>query len=184
VIDLDRLIGLALGDLDASDATVGDEHVLACGPCASVLERLLAIGGAVRTLVRAGQIAFPASAAMVERLAAAGLISRRYQLAPDQALPCSVGPADIYTATTLEGPAELRGVQQIDIVRTTPAGSTRMRDVPFERRSGLVTFLSRSDVLRMLPSVRIQLDLVAVDPSGERKLAAYFLDHTALASPL
>jgi hypothetical protein len=183
VIDLDRLISLALGELDESEATVVDEHVLACGPCAAVLARLLAIGGALRTLVRAGQIAFPASAAMVERLAVAGLISRRYQLAPDQTLPCSVGSADIYTATTLEGPAELRGVQQLDIVRTTPAGSIRIRDVPFDRRSGMVTFLSRSDVLRKLPSVHIQLELVAVDAAGERKLAAYYLDHTALASP-
>jgi len=183
VIELDQLIGHALGELDEPAAAVVDEHVLACGRCAAVLERLLAIGDGVRALVQAGQVACPASAALVEELAAAGLISRRYRLAPDQPVACTVSADDIYAATTLEGPAEVRGVQQLDVVLTTPAGATRMRDAPFDPRSGLVMFLTRSDVLRKLPSCRIRVELVAVDASGERELAAYFLDHTAPASP-
>lgn len=179
MIDADRLIQLALGELDEIEAARVDEHVLACGPCAAVLERLLGIGDGVRKLIRDGRVAFPASAALVDALAAAGLISRRYRLGPNQIVPCTVGATDIFTVTTLEAPSEVRGAQQIDIVRTTPAGSLRMRDVPFDRERGLVTYLSRCDLLRPLPSVRIQLELLAVDASGDRKLADYFLDHTA-----
>jgi hypothetical protein len=181
VIDLDQLVRLALDELDEADAARVDEHVLACGTCASALERLLGIGPALRQLVQAGKVAFPVSAGLVEQLGAAGLISRTYHLVPDQLLPCSVGPADVYAATTLEASA-LAGVEQIDVVRTTAAGSYRLHDVPFDRQRGRVTFVSRSDVLRKLPTCRIRFELYAVDASGERRLATYFLDHTSSAA--
>ena len=179
MIELERLVQLALDDLDEAAATSVEEHVLGCGACAATLERLLHIGSAVRDVVRAGRMAFPCSTALLDEMRAAGLITRAYRLAPNQVVPCTVAAEDIYTATTLE--ADLRDVAQVDIVRTTPAGSTRMRDVPFDSELGLASYLSRADLLRTIPSTRIKLELLSVTGSGEHKLAEYFLEHTASA---
>ena len=176
MIALERLVMLSLDELGVAEAADVEEHVLACGICASRLERLLRIGAAVRELVRAGQFAFPVSAALLEELQRAGLVSRSYVLAPDQLVPCAVGAEDIYAATTLE--ADLRGVERIDLVRTAAGGSLRMNDLPFDAERGLVRFVSRSDVLRTLPSGRFKLELFAVDASGARKVSEYFLEHT------
>jgi hypothetical protein len=177
VIDLQRLTMLALGELTDAEAADVEEHVLACGACASTLERLLRIGPAIRDVVHEGKIAFPVTAALGEELGKAGLVSRSYHLAPNAVTPCAVGATDIYALTTLE--ADLRGVEHVDVVKTTPAGSLRMCDVPFDAERGLVRLVSRSDLLRMLPTARVRLELFAVDASGEKKLSEYFLDHTA-----
>jgi hypothetical protein len=179
MMDLDRLVRLASGELDETAATAVEAHVLACTACATTLERLLRLGAAVRAVIRAGQVAFPCSAALADELRAAGLITRDYRLAPDQVVPCTVGAKDIYTVTTLE--ADLRDAAHVDIVRTTAAGSARMRDVPFDAERGLAIYVSRADQLRTMPSTRIKLELLAVDPAGERKLGEYFLEHTAFA---
>jgi hypothetical protein len=143
----------------------------------------------VRNVVRGGKAAFPVSAALVEALKAAGLISRTYHLVPERAVPCAVGIEDIYALTTLE--ADLRGVVQLDLVQTTNLGSRRVKDVPFDAERGVVMYVTRSDVLRKMPSTRVTLELFAVgasregsgEGSGERKLAQYFLDHKGIAGP-
>jgi hypothetical protein len=177
VIDLERLVMLALGELGDQEAAEVEEHVLGCGTCASTLERLLRIGAAAREIVRSGKVALPVTASLVEQLTSAGLVSRSYHLAPGRIVPCTAGAVDIYALTTLE--ADLNGIERIDIVRTAPGSSVRMRDVPFDRASGLVRFVSRSDFLRTLPTTRLRLEVLAVDEAGERKLGEYFLDHTA-----
>jgi hypothetical protein len=178
VIEHERLQLLALGDA-TEDAAAVEEHVLSCAACAAALERLLAIGDGVRDAVSAGEVAFPVTPALAESLAAAGLVSKSYRLPPGGALPCSVGAADFYSLTTLE--ADLDGVARVDVVRTLPGGAVRMPDVPFDAARGTVAYVSRSDQLRALPSGRIRIELFAIDPSGERKIAEYFLDHTAFS---
>jgi hypothetical protein len=176
VIELERLVKLALDELGETEAADVEEHVLACGSCAATLERLLRLGDAVREVVRAGKLAFPATGGLVTELERAGLVSRSYLLAPDRIVPCAVSAEDIYAVTTFE--ADLRGVERVDIVRTVLGRSIRMNDVPFDAESGLVRIVSRSDVLRTLPTTRIKLELFAVEGSGERRLSEYFLDHT------
>ncbi len=177
MIDFEQLVRRALDELDEAEATKIDEHVLRCGTCASTLESLVHVRSGVRDLVSAGKIAFPAGTALIDQLTAAGLISRTYRLAPGEVLPCAVGAADVYALTTLL--ANLEGVMRVDVVQSTLAGSTRMMDVPFDADRGLVRFVSRSDVLRSLPSTRLRLEVFAVDGSDERKIAEYFLEHTA-----
>ena len=181
MIELERLVRLALDELDDVEAAEVEEHVLACSSCAATLERLLGIGGAVREIVRAGQLAFPVSGALLTELERAGLVSRYYRLAADCIVPCSVGARDIYAVTTLE--ADLRGVERVDLVRTILGDSVRMNDLPFDAEHGLVRFVSRSDLLRKLPTARVELALSAVDGSGERRLSEYFLDHTGIRDP-
>ena len=103
----------------------------------------------------------------------------RVALAPQRRLPCTVEAADIYTLTTLE--ADLSGDERVDVTLTTPMGTRRMVDVPFDRDRGLVRYVSGADFLRSLPSMPIRLELVAPSADGERTLGEYFLDHTAFA---
>jgi hypothetical protein len=177
VIELERLVMHALDELGEAEAAVIDEHVLGCGTCASTLERLLMIGGAVRGLVPAGKVSFPVSGALLQELDKAGLISRWYQIAPGRTVACSAEANDIFAATTLE--TDLGGVAQVDIVMSMHGHVQRMVDVPFDAEQGLVRYLARSDLLRTFPSARIRLELVAVAPSGERRLSEHFLEHTA-----
>ena len=165
MIALEKLVMLALDELGEVEAAEVEEHVLGCGECAALLEHLLNIGGAVGEVVAEGKVGFSASGdAIVEKLKAAGLISRTYHLAPDHLLPCAVGAKDVYAMTTLE--ADLRGVAHLDLVQTTSLGSMRMQDVPFDAKRGLVRFVVRSDQLRMLPSTRVRLELFATDMNG------------------
>ena len=179
MIELEQLVKLALEELGETEAADVEEHVLACGSCAATLERLLRLGDAVREVVRAGKLAFPVTRSLLIELERAGLVSRWYRLAADRIVPCAVSGEDIYALTTLE--ADLRGVEQLDVVRTVLGGSARMTDVPFDAEQGVVRFVSRSDVLRTLPTTRIKLELFAVEGPAERKLSEYFLDHTGAA---
>jgi hypothetical protein len=179
VIDVDRLIAAALGELDDDAAAVVDEHLLGCSPCAATLDRLIDLGDAVRALVGAGEIAFTGAGSLVDRLERAGLVSRTYRIAPGHRVPCAVGAADIYAVTHLE--ADLTGVRRVDLLRTMAQDTQRTEDVPFDPGRGRVSLLTPSALLRTLPSMRIDFALVAVDDSGERVIGQYGLDHTGFA---
>lgn len=178
MIALESLLALALDELEGDELDRVELHVLSCSACALTLERLLRLGPAVHELVAAGQVHTFVSAPLLARLDELGLISRRYRLAPDQVVACSVGAGDVYSLTELE--ADLAGVERVDlIVSSEVTGERRDRDVPFHPASGVVSILDRSDVLRELPSTRIVLKLVAVDRDAERRLGEYVLAHEA-----
>jgi hypothetical protein len=177
VIELERLISLALGEVDDAQAAELDEHILACTACATTLSQLLALGPAVHAVVHGGHLPFAAPASLVERLDRAGLVSRTYRLRPGQAVPCSVGATDVYAATHLE--ADLSEVERVDLVRVTPIGDVRVEDVPFDRERGVVSLISPSETIRTYPTMQIRLRLVAVDVRAERVLGEYTLDHSA-----
>jgi hypothetical protein len=177
VIELDRLIALALGELDPGEESEVEEHVLACDECAATLARLLEVGDAVRDLVGAGGIALVGSGQVVDRLERAGLVSRTYRIAPGQTVPCSVGATDIYAVAHLE--VDLAGVRRVDLVSATPRGTERVEDIPFDPARGFISILTPSAFIRTMPSMHITCTLVAVDADGERVLGEYRLDHTA-----
>lgn len=62
-----------------------------------------------------------------------------------------------------------------------PLGSHRFDDIPFDAERSLVRLVTRADVIRTLPSMRLDFQLVAVDAMGERVLGNYYLDHTGFA---
>ncbi len=179
MIDLERLLMLARDELTEDDAAAVEEHVLECGVCASTLEVLLRLAPSMRDVVRSGGASFPVTPALTEELRAQGLISRTYVLAPERVVPCTVTAADVYTLTTLE--ADLTGVERVDLVLTLPMGPVRMDDVPFDRASGAVSYVTEGSRLRTLPSGRITIDLVSKEGSAERNIGRYLLEHTAFA---
>jgi hypothetical protein len=169
VIAIERLIACALGE---GDADAVEEHVLSCSRCAAIFEALVRLGPAVAELVRGGHAQVPGTRALVERLDAAGLITRRYALAPGTPVPCSVGANDIYTLTVYQ--ADFTGVSRVDLVRV----GERIPDIPFDAATGRVYILSPCERLRALPSMRLQLQLLAIEGDRERVLGDYILDHT------
>ena len=177
MIAVERLIASALDELSADAQAEVEEHVLSCGHCAALYAWFLRLGPAVDELVRSGTVGMPVTRSLAQRLDADGLITRRYVLEPGKPVPCTVGPEDVYSLTTYH--VDLAGVSRVDLIR---AGQ-RIPDVPFDVEAGRVYMLSGADALRSLPSMRLQLQLVSVDESGDRTLGDYVLDHTAPAPP-
>jgi hypothetical protein len=172
MIPVDRLVASAFGELSGDADLAVEEHVLSCSRCAARYESLLRLGPAIADLVRQGGVTMPASPALVERLEAERLITRRYTLESGKPVPCSVGPDDIYALSTYS--VDPLGVSRIDLIR----GGERVPDVPFDA-AGRVYLVTSADALRKLPTMRLQLRLLAVDDAGERILGDYVLEHTA-----
>jgi len=177
VIALEQLIASALGEVDGDEADRIDEHVLSCGVCAEVYAILVRLGPALAALVRSGETMMPVTRSLVDRLAEAGLITRRYALAPGSVTPCAVGASDVYTLTTYE--VDLTGVGRLDLERQ----GQRHADLPFDADAGRLYMLSRADQLRALPSLTIHLRLIDVKSDGtERVLGMFTLEHTGFAA--
>ena len=175
MIEQSALVGFVLGDLDPSEEARVLEHVVACTRCASVVARLTGLGSAVAALVRQGGTQLAVTPAMLGELDRAGLLTRSYRLKPGETVACTVDARDVYVVTTLE--ADLTGVTRVDVV----AGPDRYPDVVFDPQAGSVSFVEPADVLRLLPSARLPLELISVEPKGDRTLGEYTLDHTAFS---
>lgn len=172
------LAGSALGELDDAEEARVEEHVVSCDACAARYATFVRLGPAIAALVPAHRPSFVATPAVVARLEAEGLISRRYVIAPGSRVPCTVRPEDIYALTRLD--ADLSGISRLDLRR----GPERYEDVPFDPKAGAVYLLTRSASLLPLPSAPVEITLLAIDRDGsERTLGDYTLDHTAYAAP-
>jgi hypothetical protein len=110
---------------------------------------------------------------LVSELERVGLVTRRYALGPGDVVPCHVEADDRYVLTTLR--ADMAAATRVDLI----AFGMRFEDVPFDRDAGSVLLVDAAEVLARLPSVTIELSLVAVDDAGERPLGQFFLDHHA-----
>lgn len=178
MIAFERLAALALDELEGDELESVELHVLSCSSCAAVLERLVRLGEAKREVLRSGKVHAFVAPSLSARLGELGLISRRYRLAPEQVVACAVGSDDVYVLTELE--ADLTGVSRVDfLICNAGEAERRIRDIPFEPKSGLVQHLVRADYLRRLPSMRVAIELRAVDGESERSLGRYELDHDA-----
>ena len=175
----EKLLALALDELDAAEADEVERHVLVCGACAARLERWLSLGDGVRQLVRAGRVRFSLSREMAEQLEQSGLITRVYRVSPGGSVSCTVDANDIYVAAYLS--ADLAGVTRVDLIKDSAGRSVRTEDLPFDVERGHVTWVVRGDYLRTMPTGPETFRLVAVDANGEREIARYVFNHTAFA---
>jgi hypothetical protein len=176
VIAIELLIGSALGELGEADEAQVEEHVVSCGECAARYASFVRLGPAIAAVTRSGAATFVATARVVERLEAEGLISRRYTLAPGTIVPCTVTPADVYSLVRFE--ADLRGVSRVDL----RSAFRHVTDVPFDPTADCIYTVTSSASLLPLPSTQLRFELHAVEPDGtERRLGEYTLDHAAYA---
>lgn len=175
MMDVELLEASILGALSPALEEEVEEHLLACGACADVYERLLALGAAIRALVTRGEVWVHATAELEARLVDAGLLKRRYTLRPGDTVACTVDATDVYSLATYH--ADVTGVTRVDVFYA----DRRLEDVPFGP-DGTVRMLAPGGALRKLPTSTLPVRLVAVaDDGSERTLGAYALDHTAYA---
>ena len=176
MIAFELLVRLACGDLTGDEESSVEEHVLDCTECARTLEGLVVVGDAVRTALVSGEhrVRLIGTTAMVERLDAAGLLSRRYALAPGSVVPCGVTSKDVYSMAKLE--ADLRDAVRIDL----EINGHRIPDLPFEAESGRVLLVTPATEIRTLPTMKLGFRMFTFDKDGRERLAGeYTLDHTA-----
>lgn len=181
MIPLERLAAHALGDLDGRASDEVDEHVLGCTQCAEKLERLLAIGAAVRSVVNRGGVRVGVTPAMLGDMKREKLVTRTYHVPRNGSVACTVDASDVYVLAELE--AELSGVERVDVIKKRGDHVTRMRDMPFDRARGIVALVLPGDYLRAQPSGLDEVTVLEVDANGERTLGQYAFNHTAYAKP-
>lgn len=179
MIAIERLASLALGELTDTDAADVEEHVLDCDACAARLELLVELGQAVKDLVTCGGVPLPAPPELLARLQHEGLVTRTYRIAPGGAVQCTVAADDVYVALHLSIPAD--PAARIDFIYEAEGLHFRIDDIPFDPERRMVTVAQTAGFLRGLPTGRGTVRLVAVDVDGERALAEYTLNHTAMA---
>jgi hypothetical protein len=155
-----------------------DEHLLGCGDCAGTLERIAAIGGAIRHLAERGAVRTVVSAAFVERLAASGVRVHEYRVPRNGGVRCSIAPDDDVAIARLQAP--LAGVAKLDLLLLDDKGSPgeRLADIPFDADAGEVVVAPQVAKLRALPASTVRMRLVAVDTAGERLVGEYTFHHT------
>jgi hypothetical protein len=167
-----------LAELDpASEATV-DAHLLGCAYCAAELERLLAIGEGLRTLLRDGRLHAVVPDAFVRRLAAAGIRLRQYRLGPGDAVDCTIGADDDLLVARLRAP--LHGVGQLDVLVGDGAGQPahRLVDVPFDPGAGEVLLAPATAAIRARGAFVETVRLVSVEAGRDRVLGEYVFRHS------
>jgi hypothetical protein len=174
VIEPERLIALALGELPEAEADELEVHLLGCAECSAYADWLGALGDGVRRLARDGRMELVATVSVAGRLDADGLPMRRYHLRPGEVVPCAI---DDETYNLVQLDVDLTGAGRIDSELRGPGGvlMSRLEDIPYDPASGTVFVVARGDQIRMLPSLLMTIRLF----SGDRVLGEYHLDHHA-----
>lgn len=175
--DTRRWIEYWLDELDPAACASLEAHLFKCPPCEVALERIVALGTAIRALYKDGHVATIVSPAFVQTLKDAGLSVREYRLAPNTSVYCSVAPQDDFVVSRLE--ADLADVTRLDaVIEDLDAGSTRrLVDIPFNAADGEVVLLPPIAEIRPLARQTLRVQVIAVEPAGERTLGTYTFNH-------
>ena len=172
------LIEYWLGELDAPDEQLVDEHVLACAACSARLQSLVDLGAAVRGELERGTFAFVLPASFVDRLKAAGVRVREYALDPGGSVDCTVTRDDDLVVSILRAP--LDGVRRLDVlIDDSAAGLHRAADVAFDPAADRLAVVPSTAYLRTLRRAQQRVRLVAVDGAHERVIGDYTFNHHA-----
>jgi hypothetical protein len=177
-LDFSVLIDYWLGDRAPHEEERVEEHLLGCAACSERMSDLVALTGSVRSLANLGVVRAVVTSAFLERLIDEGLRVREYRLVPGGSVECTVTPSDDLVAARLA--ADLRGTQQIDLVKCDAEGreENRLKDIPVSASAQEVVLLERIDRIRALPARVQRVRLVAPDADGERLVAEYTFVHT------
>lgn len=172
------------GDLDPSREEALEEHLLACGACALRAERMRALARGVAALMRGGAVPGAATPGLVRRLERDGVRVHRYRIRPGEVVPCSVWPDDDVLATVLDVPATGDPEPRFDLVaRFGDEPALRVEDVPVDRASGTLTWLTPAAAERPRPATRIAFQVLRVHGRAEAVAAEYALAHEPWSGP-
>ena len=173
----EALLAWWAGELAAPGQDSLEEHLLSCDECARRGQGLSAVAEGVRGLVRTGELPTVILSSVIDRLRAEGRQIREYRVPPGGGVQCTVGPGDDVVLARLE--ARFDAVSRLDIViRVDDGPEQRLPDVAFDPEGDELVFAPSADWLRGMPRHVQRLQLVAVEPQGERLLGEYIFDHT------
>ena len=165
--------------LEGADAERTEEHLFSCGDCAARLEAMASLGTGLRTLVKRGHVSGIVSRALLNRMQRDGVRVRQYELSPGERVPCAAFPDDDVLVISMH--ANFAGLETVTLSVTGPGNELigRIASVPVSPGDLEILWATPGDVIRRMPSTRVQLR-VSSDGPGERTIAEYELDHTAL----
>lgn len=173
-IPLASAVDYWLGEHPATDEL--EEHLMACAACSAALERLAAIAGGVRTLVRRGRLPLVLTPALLARLEEDGVRIRHHRVDPGGRTACTAGPRDDFVSVCLTG--DFRSGERVDVmIAEVPGTSRRLEDVPVDRERGRIIVVQPGARIRLLPAHTVNIVVLGVGDEGERTVAEYTLDH-------
>jgi hypothetical protein len=173
----ETLLAWWAGELATSEQDSLEEHLLSCDECARRGQALAAVAEGVRGLVRTGELPTVILPSVIDRLRAEGRQIREYRVPPGGGVQCTVSPDDDVVLARLG--IRFDDVSRLDIViRVDDGPEQRLPDVPFDPGGDELVFAPSADWLRGMPRHVQRLQLVAVEPQGERLLGEYIFDHT------
>ena len=180
-ISSEAIVEYWAGALPASDCEKLEAHTFECDDCARRWQATGALTDAIReVVVRRGGAQMILTPTIAARLEASGLKLRTYNVAPGAVTPCTVGPDDDLVVSWLS--ANVAGIDRIDLVATSGGKEIRrFQDLPIDRAAGRIGYTLSGEVLRTLPSMKIEVKMLAVDERGARTVASYVFDHTAFS---
>jgi hypothetical protein len=177
-IPLEALVDYWLDDRPPEEPSGIEEHLFGCEQCSGTLESLAALGDAVRRLGHEGRLRGGLGPSLLDRLERDGRVIRRYRAAAGGHIHCTAGADD--DLVVLELAADLVGVERVDLLHLAADGTLLQRVPQLPVIGGReVVWASPGDVIRSLPTAVMLVQLMAVEPQGERLLGEYTLHHTA-----
>ena len=173
------------GDLAPPRADVVEEHLLECDVCSRRAGLMSDLARGIAALARSGAVAGPATPGLVARLERDGLRVHRYRIGPGQVIPCSVWPEDQVMAVVLDVPAPSgEPAKRLDLVaRVGDDPVIRAEDVPLDRATGTLTWLSPAAVDRRRPATRVSFQVIRVAAHGESIAGEFALAHEPWSGP-
>jgi hypothetical protein len=181
----DELADWWAGELEPSRSEGLEEHLLACEPCARRGERVGDLVRGIEAVARSGAVGGVATPGLLSRLERDGVRVHRYRIAPGQIVPCSVWPEDDVMAVVLDVRALAgEGAHRFDLL-TVLGGepATRAADVPLDRATGTLTWLTPASAERQRPAMRVSFQVVRVAGPDESVASEYGLAHEPWTGP-
>ena len=166
------LVDYWFGELAPAEESAFEEHLFGCAECTAELEKLAALGAAVRATWRAGAVRAVIPHALYDAMKKKNLRLREYRVAPGASVNCTIAAADDFVVSRLAAP--LAGVRRVDLV----ISGQRFEDVPFDAEAGEVLVLPAPAQLKRRGAFTQRMRLVAVEDREERVLGEYTFVHT------
>src|SRR5262245_30560060 len=93
-ITFETLVAYWMGELEAKDEAVLEQHLFGCAHCSGRLEGLAALAAGVRSVVNDGKVGMVVSAPFVEAMKRTGLTLREYRIDPGGSVNCTIAEDD------------------------------------------------------------------------------------------
>jgi hypothetical protein len=159
-----------------------EEHLLSCSECSAELEWIARVAKGITAVARRGNLGWVATPEFLARLIHEGLRVRSYAPPITGGVQCTVTPEDDLLMGCLR--ADLSKVPRLDIILTGGAGEPRGRleDVPFRAMPEAELVLNEPvDRARATVKDVLKVQLVSVEPTGDRVIGEYTFNHSVPA---